>query len=468
MNVITRGVRNAFRNSTRTISVVVILGLITGLALAMLVARQAVETKIESVKASIGNTVSISPAGAMGFMGGGEPLTTTQIEEVAALDNVASVSSTVSDQWDTDTTSLESAVEAGTLGNRFGGNSESSTDTSSSSAPTPPGGMGGGNFTPSIQVSGTNDLSTSSAANNGTITITSGDVFETDSTENVAIIGAGLAEKNSLAVGDTFTAYDTAVTVVGIYDAGTDFANNSVIMPIAALQALSGQDGEVSSATVTVNSIDNVASVVAAIEETLGDAADVTSQQDSAADALEPLESIKTISLMSAIAAAIAGAVIILMIMVMTVRERRREIGVLKAIGAGNGKVTVQFMVEAVTLTMLGAVVGLLIGIAASGPITSALVNSSSEEETTSEVAGPGGGGFTRDASSFRPSGGMGGPGSRQQAAVAVDTSDITATVGWDVLAYGIGGALLIAIIGSAAAATIISKVRPAEVMRAE
>lgn len=71
-------------------------------------------------------------------------------------------------------------------------------------------------------------------------------------------------------------------------------------------------------------------------------------------------------------------------------------------------------------------------------------------------------------ASALVASGGMGGPGSRQQAAVAVDTSDITATVGWDVLAYGIGGALLIAIIGSAAAATIISKVRPAEVMRAE
>ena len=466
MNVLTRGVRNAFRNSTRTISVVVILGLITGLALAMLVARQAVETKIESVKASIGNTISISPAGAQGFMGGGEPLTTEQIDQVTALANVSSVSVSVSDRWDTDTTSLESAVEAGTLGNRFGGNAESSTDTDDSSAMAPPQGMGGGDFTPSIQVSGTNDLSTSSAANNGTITITSGDVFDVNSTENVAIIGTGLAEKNGLAVGDTFTAYDAEVTVVGIYDAGTDFANNSVIMPIAALQVLSGQDDEVSSATVTVNSIDNVESVVAAIEAKLGDAADVTSQQDSAADALEPLESIKNISLFSAIAAAIAGAVIILMIMVMTVRERRREIGVLKAIGANNGKVTIQFMIEAVTLTLLGAIVGVLIGVATSGPITNALVSSSENETETTATAGPGGEGFTRDASSFRPSR-SGGPGDRS-AAVDVDTSDITASIGWDVLAYGLGGALLIAVIGSAAAATIITKVRPAEVMRAE
>ena len=57
---------------------IVILGLSIGLALTMLVANQAVRQKITSVKSSVGNTVSISPAGVRGFEGGGTALTTEQ------------------------------------------------------------------------------------------------------------------------------------------------------------------------------------------------------------------------------------------------------------------------------------------------------------------------------------------------------------------------------------------------------
>ncbi len=75
MNVVTRGIRNAFRNKIRTFSIIVILGLSVGLALAMLIANQAVGQKIDSVKSSVGNTVSIAPAGVRGFEGGGNALT---------------------------------------------------------------------------------------------------------------------------------------------------------------------------------------------------------------------------------------------------------------------------------------------------------------------------------------------------------------------------------------------------------
>ena len=65
---------------------------------------------------------------------------------------------------------------------------------------------------------------------------------------------------------------------------------------------------------------------------------------------------------------------------------------------------------------------------------------------------GPGGSGFTRNFSHN----------------VGSHFSNISATVGWDIILYGMGAALLIALIASAIAAFFIAKVRPAEVLRAE
>jgi putative ABC transport system permease protein len=137
--------------------------------------------------------------------------------------------------------------------------------------------------------------------------------------------------------------------------------------------------------------------------------------------------------------------------MIMSVRERRREIGVLKAIGASNAKVMGQFVSEAVTFTVLAAVIGILLGVAAGNPITRLLVNNSS---STVSAQGAGGGGFRR-------AGGFGG-GFRNS------LSTIHAAVGWSIILYGLAAAIIIAIAGSAIASFFIAKVRPAEVMRSE
>jgi putative ABC transport system permease protein len=167
---------------------------------------------------------------------------------------------------------------------------------------------------------------------------------------------------------------------------------------------------------------------------------------------VQPLENIKTISLYSLIGAVAAGAVIIFMTMIMIVRERRREIGVLKAIGASNVKVTGQFMAEAVTLTVLAAIIGIAIGIIAANPITNMLVSNSSDS-TTQQVGGPGGG--------MRAAGGaIGG--------LQNSVTNVTTSVGWDIILYGFGAALLIAVVGAGVASLFIAKIRPAEVMRVE
>ncbi|MGH9224499.1 MAG: hypothetical protein ACRD2W_12140 [Acidimicrobiales bacterium] len=85
MSVIGRGVRNAFRNGIRTFSIVVILSLSIAMALAMLLAREAVKGRIESVEGSIGNLITVSPAGFRGLQGGGEPLAEAEVARLASI-----------------------------------------------------------------------------------------------------------------------------------------------------------------------------------------------------------------------------------------------------------------------------------------------------------------------------------------------------------------------------------------------
>ncbi len=462
MNVVSRGVRNAFRNVIRSGSITLILGLSIGLSLTMLLAHQAVDNKIASVKSSIGNTITISPAGARGFEGGGEPLTIQQLAEVATTENVSSVIQSLSDRLTTENTSLVSAIDAGTLGNRGAGNSGvgfqappamDRSDMNGSSAGS--GQQVSRTFTPPVTITGVDSLSDASVYGGGTVTYSSGEALDPTKDEDVAVVGKALAEKNSLTIGSTFKAYGTDVTVAGIYDTGSVFSNNGLIVPLAALQRLSGQPASVTSATVTVNSIDNVENAVNSIQTVLGEAADVVSQVDSAESAVEPLENIKKISVFSLVGSVVAGATIILLTMVMIVRERRREVGVLKAIGASNTKVVVQFVVEALALTLAGAIIGIVMGFFAAQPITKMLVSSSANSSTQNNT-GPGQGG----------PGGM----SRRRGLRSIETNiqDVTAIVDIRTVLYGLGAAMVIAFVGSLVPALLISKVRPAEVMRAE
>jgi putative ABC transport system permease protein len=56
------------------------------------------------------------------------------------------------------------------------------------------------------------------------------------------------------------------------------------------------------------------------------------------------------------------SSVVILLIMLITVRERTREIGIRKSIGATNMNIMTQFLVEAITISWLGGVIGVFLG----------------------------------------------------------------------------------------------------------
>lgn len=470
MNTFTLGVRNAFRNSVRALSIIVILGLSIGLCLIMLLAHQAVSQKISDVKSSVGTTITITPAGFSNFSDANNALTTAELDKLKTVAHITGVTESLDDRLTT-----TGSASLGPVAN------SSSTTSLSSPVTLDTNGAGGGimlrirggtlpaNFSLPVAVLGTTNPT---QLNGNTVTLKSGAWFDGTKDANVALVSTDMASKNNLQVGSTFTAYDSTLTVSGIFDSGTRGGNNTVILALPTLQRLSGQGTNVTNALATVDSLDNLTAVTTAVKNTLGSSADVQSSLDLVDATVKPLENVQGISLISLIGAVIAGSVIILLTMVMIVRERRREIGILKAIGASNTRVVLQFMSEAVTLTVAGALIGALIGIAGGNPVTNMLVSSSAASTTSTtssrfaDFGGMSGGNMMRHSFSARPA--TGGFFQRNGTGIANTVRNISVNIGWNILAYGLAAALLIAAVGSSFAGWMIARVKPYEVMRME
>jgi len=469
MSTISRGTKNAFRNPIRTVSIVLILSLSFGLALAMLLSLQAVSSTVSSVSSVSDTTITVSQVG--GFFNAGNPLTEADVSKIKALPHVSEVAASVTDRLAKagstvasfgtgGTTSLTSPLTYGSLGTRrFGGGGAGFGGGGFGGGGR--GGFGGGSFTPPsastalpVGLTGTNQPTNASVLGATTYRLTSGTAIDGMSSAKVADVGSTLATKNALKVGSTFTAYGENFTVSGIFSTSSTQANAGLVIPLKTAQTLSNTTG-VTNVTVTVDDAANVASTTTAITNALGAGnANVTSAATEAQAVSSSLSSIKTISIYALVGALIAAAVILLLSMLMVVRERRREIGIVKAFGSSNGAVVGTFTTEALTLTVLGGVVGTVVGIFLANPVLSLLKNS-----TSSASAAPGGPGGFGGAGGFRRFGGFAG----RQA-----LSELHTAISGSVALYTVLGIIVIAVLGSAVPAYLTAKVRPAEVLRGE
>ncbi|MCW4051570.1 MAG: ABC transporter permease [Candidatus Bathyarchaeota archaeon] len=166
---------------------------------------------------------------------------------------------------------------------------------------------------------------------------------------------------------------ELTLRVISILQAqGSSFGFNlddSISIPLATAQQLYEIGGEFDFILGRATSIDDVNSAVEAIEEKLGDrvtAISYASAQDQVGSILGTIQSV--LGGIAGISLLVAGVGIINTMMV-SVMERTKEIGTMKAVGAKSLDVLLMFLSEAMITGLIGGIVGSLFGFALGGAI---------------------------------------------------------------------------------------------------
>ena len=187
------------------------------------------------------------------------------------------------------------------------------------------------------------------------------------------------------AVGQTLKVGPNTLTVVGVMAAETDDleeggTDDCVFLPYSTAARMSFT-GTIGNYTITVQDKDNISGAIAVVEDALyqifedDDAYNVSSMSEM----LDTMNSMVNmiIYILAAIAAIslVVGGIGIMNIMLVSVTERTREIGIRKALGAKEGAIMRQFVIEAATTSALGGVLGILLGFGLSSVATVVITN---------------------------------------------------------------------------------------------
>ncbi len=201
----------------------------------------------------------------------------------------------------------------------------------------------------------------------------------------VAVLGSTTADDLGLdenSIGSEILVGGIPFRVVGILQSkgssGISSQDDQVLVPIATAQRYFVSGTKVRSIAVSVASADQItltkARLTALLQERHG--TNGTNDDFNISDQAQLLDTFSSVTgLLTLLLAGIAsislvvGGIGIMNIMLVSVRERTREIGIRKAIGARGSDILLQFLVEALVLSLLGGLIGIVLGVAASAVI---------------------------------------------------------------------------------------------------
>jgi putative ABC transport system permease protein len=205
---------------------------------------------------------------------------------------------------------------------------------------------------------------------------------DVDRAERVICLGSSVAEllfEFEDPIGKEVKMDGNKFRVIGVMDSkaggmfGRDQGNDNYI-PITTMQALYGDTRSIN-ITVSVDTKEEYDDVILQAEGAMrtirkvppaaANDFDIYSNESVLMQINEMTEGVRLGAYVIGLIALLAAGVGIMNIMLVSVTERTREIGIRKAIGARRRNILVQFLVEAITLCLLGGIVGIIFGLGA-------------------------------------------------------------------------------------------------------
>lgn len=434
MNFIKRALKSTKVKWGRSLLLFAVFTAILVFVLAGLTIRSAAEQAASEAQKEVGATVTLSANREASFQKPAETATSETDSDGTAQERIdpGSFSLTpvsledaqkIADLADVKSYSFESSASALASDGITAISSSDSTDSSAEStdANHPMGGdmPGGGQMTQAdFQVTGVLTSAQNSTFSSGTATITDGEgIDESDKGTNQVLIEQTLATANDLAVGDTFTITSSEdeettyeLTVKGIYESsassnsmGMQFSmmnpSNTLYTSYTLANELNGtaEDNTIDSAVYTLADPENMDDFLAKAKKLIDtDTFSLQSNDAAYQSMLEPLNNVASFSKNVVLLVAVAGIIILTLIIMITIRERRHELGVLLSLGESRIKIILQLFTE-VALCMI-----LALGVAAvSGNVVANVVGQQLLEQQTSSDQNT----QTNDAKSQRPDG---------------------------------------------------------------
>ena len=246
-----------------------------------------------------------------------------------------------------------------------------------------PGPMGQENSS-SITVTGYENDEAMTDFTDGTSTITEGNMFDEQTEENQCIIPEDLATYNGISVGDTITLkVDDSTTVdfvvTGLYST-TSFSSNTIYTSYKIVKNLSeNYDLDLNvNGTYVFNTVKDFNKFKKeCTKKGLSDSYTVTSSDLQAyQQSVVPLQNLSKFATYFLIVVFVIGAIVLVVLNIFSIRERKQEIGILCALGMNKTKIVLQFFCETLFIALFAFIMGSGLGAVTSVPITNTLLES--------------------------------------------------------------------------------------------
>jgi ABC-type lipoprotein release transport system permease subunit len=178
------------------------------------------------------------------------------------------------------------------------------------------------------------------------------------------VLGRVAADNLDKGIGETVRVFDTSFRIVGIYETGVPFEDGGGMVSLRDAQSLFGQPHKISFLSIWLADPNRAGEVRDEVETRFPEVA-LSLTSDFAEDVTD-IQAMQASTWAISLLALLVGGAGMTNTMVMSVFERTREIGVLRALGWRKGRVLRMIMRESVALSLLGGAAGFVTGAAIS------------------------------------------------------------------------------------------------------